>query len=414
MKIAIAGYGTEGRVSYDYWSALGNEVVIVDERDIDTDQLPVDASIITGSDAFSRLNGFDLVVRTAGLAPHKIQTDGKIWSATNEFFVKCQAPIIGVTGTKGKGTTCSLVTSILQAAGKTVHLVGNIGIPALEVLPHIKPDDIVVFELSSFQLWDIERSPHIAVVLLVEPEHLDVHRDYEDYVTAKANIARYQQPDDIIVFNNENKESVRISDISKAETRIPYPFPITDVIDSLRLVGQHNVENASAAIAAVREYVTDKELIRQGLAACNGLPHRLEYVRDFEGVAYYNDSFSSAPSATVAAIRSFNQPEILIIGGVDRGADFSHLLRTIAERDNIKTVLLIGEIRNKLAQGLSDLGVTSLVVVNEGAMASIVRRAHEFAHPGDVVILSPGCASFDMFKNFNDRGDQFKQEVNSL
>lgn len=414
MKIAIAGYGTEGRVSYDYWSALGNEVVIVDERDIDTDQLPVDASIITGSDAFSRLNGFDLVVRTAGLAPHKIQTDGKIWSATNEFFVKCQAPIIGVTGTKGKGTTCSLITSILQAAGKTVHLVGNIGIPALEVLPHIKPDDIVVFELSSFQLWDIERSPHVAVVLLVEPEHLDVHRDYEDYVTAKANIARYQQPDDIIVFNNENKESVRISDISKAETRVPYPFPITDVIDSLRLVGQHNVENASAAIAAVREYVTDKELIRQGLAACNGLPHRLEYVRDFEGVAYYNDSFSSAPSATVAAIRSFNQPEILIIGGVDRGADFSHLLRTIAERDNIKTVLLIGEIRNKLAQGLSDLGVTSLVVINEGTMASIVRRAHELAHPGDVVVLSPGCASFDMFKNFNDRGDQFRQEVDSL
>ena len=166
MKIAIAGYGVEGRANYEYWNTPENQVVIVDERDIPTNELPsIDTSVITGTDAFARLEGYDMVVRTAGLAPSKIRTDGKIWSSTNEFFEKCPAPIVGVTGSKGKGTTSSLIAGILRAAGKKVHLLGNIGVPALSALSEIEPDDIVVYELSSFQLWDIKRSPNVAVVL---------------------------------------------------------------------------------------------------------------------------------------------------------------------------------------------------------------------------------------------------------
>ena len=195
MNIAIAGYGIEGKANYDYWvKDPANHLTIIDERDeASIEDLPVDAATITGEAAFEKLQGFDLVIRTAGLAPHKIKTDGKVWSATNEFFAKCPAQIIGVTGSKGKGTTSSFIASILEAAGKKVWLVGNIGTPSLTILDHIQPTDVVVYELSSFQLWDLERSPHVGVVLFIETEHLDVHLNMNDYVQAKIRLLRYHQ-----------------------------------------------------------------------------------------------------------------------------------------------------------------------------------------------------------------------------
>ncbi|MDD3035558.1 MAG: UDP-N-acetylmuramoyl-L-alanine--D-glutamate ligase [Candidatus Saccharimonadaceae bacterium] len=432
MKIAIAGYGLEGESNYRYWSSdLRNEITIVDQKQ-PSRTIPDNVPTIIGEDAFERLDGFDLVIRTAGLSPFKIKTDGKIWSATNEFFEKCPASIIGVTGTKGKGTTSSLIASIFEAAGKKVWLVGNIGIASLDVLPKINKDDVVVFELSSFQLWDLERSPQIAVVLPIEPEHLDVHKNFDDYVGAKSNIRRHQKSGDLCVYHSNNEIAAKVARITEEGEIIRYGIADDGgsyvdgenfcregrkicSVSSLKLVGGHNIENACAAITVAKFFDLSDEDIEKGLQNCHGLPYRLEFVREVKGVKYYNDSFSSSPSATVAAIKSFNQPEILIIGGIDRGADFSELCNVIAEKNNIKEVVIIGEIRHKLADMIKQAGFHNRIeIADNNVLESIVKLAESYAEPGDVVVLSPACASFDMFRDFYDRGDKFKETVNNL
>lgn len=408
MKIALAGFGLEGKASYDYWNTPGNEVVIVDERE-QLEDLPLGAKTLLGSGVLSGLASFDLVIRTPGLRPDKIITNGKIWSSTNEFFLKCPAPIIGVTGTKGKGTTSSLITSILRAAGRTVHLVGNIGTPALTELGKIQPDDVVVFELSSFQLWDLKRSPHVAVVLGIEPDHQDVHTSMEEYVEAKGNIARYQTEEDIIVFNDTNDLSKKIAGYSKAKPE-PYPFAIDDLKSALQIPGEHNVENASAAVAAVKEYVTDPALLREGLGAFTGLPHRLKFVREVGSVQYYDDSIATTAGSALAAVRSFTQPKLILLGGHEKGGDYTELMKECAKR-NVH-IIAYGANRHMLKQLSEEYGV--LCEVNDGDMSAVVAAAAARARPGDIVILSPAAASFDMFKNYADRGDQFIAAVGRL
>ncbi len=409
MRIAIAGFGIEGRVNYDYWNVAGNEVTIVDERPA-LDELPAGAMTLLGEGVFSRLDDFDMVIRTASLNPRKITTQGRIWSGTNEFFARCPAPIIGVTGTKGKGTTSSLITSILREAGKTVHLVGNIGTPALEVLSGIQADDIVVYELSSFQLWDIERSPHIAVVLGVEPDHLDVHEGMDDYIGAKANIVRHQLAGDITIFNQANVIACDIADQSVAQ-KIPYPFALSELLSSsVKLPGAHNLENASAAVAAVGSYVADEAVIARGLAAFSGLPHRLKFVRTVGDVSYYDDSIATTPGSAIAAIRSFSQPKVLILGGSDKGAQYDEII-TLCGEESVK-VIAIGQTGERIAELCEHSGVTVNRVA--GDMTAIVEAARQAAQPGGVVILSPASASFDMFTSYTDRGDQYVAAVSLL
>ena len=324
MKIAIAGYGVEGQASYEYYAALGNEVVIVDERE--NLALPDNIESILGTDAFSKLDEFDLVIRSPGVAPKKLPESSTIWSATNEFFAMCPATIIGVTGTKGKGTTASLIASILRAGNKTVHLVGNIGVPALKELDSIKNDDIVVFELSSFQLWDLEKSPHVAVVLMIEPDHLDVHDDLKDYVAAKAHITEYQITTDRVFFNERNEASSAIAARSVGQ-RLPYAnartahvrgeyfyYQDTELcnVDELQIPGEHNKENACAAITAVWPWIQDPGVIAEGLRSFSGLPHRLKFVREVAGVRYYDDSIATTPGSAVAALRAFDEPKTII------------------------------------------------------------------------------------------------------
>lgn len=408
MKIAIVGYGIEGKASYDYWNRPDNELTIVDERPELTDT-PKDANTLLGSGVFSELADFDLIIRSPGVNPKKLPYGDKVWSATNEFFAKCPAPIIGVTGTKGKGTTSSLIASILQAAGKTVHLVGNIGTPGLMVLSSVQSDDIVVYELSSFQLWDVKRSPHVAVVLGVEPDHLDVHSDMDDYIAAKAGIVMHQSDNDITVFNTNNEIAQSIAAKSAAR-KVAYPVDISHVAGALVLPGKHNVENASAAILAVREYVQDENVIRSGLAAFNGLPHRLKFVREINGVSFYDDSIATTPGSVIAAIASFEAPKVLLLGGSDKGADYTELIE-LCEQTNTK-VVAIGQTGKVIAELCAQIGVVCELGGN--TMNEIVEQANTLAQPGDVVILSPAAASFDMFKSYSDRGDQFIAAVNGL
>lgn len=433
MKIAIAGYGLEGEENYKYWAAQGDaDITIVDEKERPDRPLPEGVSTMLGAGVFEQLQDFDLVIRTAGLSPFKIQTNGKIWSATNEFFEKSPAKIIGVTGTKGKGTTASLIASIFEAAGKKVWLVGNIGTSAIEALDRIGSEDIVVFELSSFQLWDLERSPQTAVVLLIEPDHLNVHKDMDDYVNAKGHIRLHQTDDDICIYHPTNHYSHQIATSNTRGQILRYGiaddggvyerdgefWQKSEVIcptNLLQLIGAHNVENACAAITVARAHGLSIDAIEEGLKNFKGLPHRLEYVRKYNGVDYYNDSFSSAPPATVAAVKSFEQPEILIVGGVEKGGEFSILIETLKDRSNIKEVILIGETRQKLQAEMQAAGLSAKVTVLDArTMQEIVGYAVQVAAPGDAVILSPGTASFDMFKDFYDRGTQFRDIVNAL
>ncbi len=411
MKIAIAGYGVEGKASFDYWNQPGNDLTIVDEREhVD---VPQDVKTVLGPHAFSHLGDYELIIRSPSVSPKKLPYGDKVWTATNEFFAQCPAVIIGVTGTKGKGTTCSLIASILRAAGKTVHLVGNIGMPALEVLEQIQPGDVVVYELSSFQLWDSKKSPHVAVVLGIEPDHLNVHEDMDDYVKAKAHIALHQTPDDILIFDKNNAFSRQIAAESPA-SKIEYPFAIDEFVSSLQIPGKHNQENAAAAIAATRQFAVSDEAIQRGLADFTGLPHRLKFIREVNGVKYYDDSFSSATPSAVVAARAFDDPKIVIVGGYDRGLDYAEFGKELAASSNIKRIIVIGQTKQKIADALQKVGLTAVTVSDANAMTEIVAQASSYAAPGDYVILSPGCASFDMFRDFTDRGNQFITAVEVL
>ncbi|MGD8374221.1 MAG: UDP-N-acetylmuramoyl-L-alanine--D-glutamate ligase [Candidatus Woesebacteria bacterium] len=430
MKIAVAGYGVEGKSALRYFKARGDEVVILDQKQ-PTD-VPEGVKVIAGQDAFSAdLSQYDLIVRSPSLTPHKINSS-IITSVTKEFFSRCSAPIIGVTGSKGKGTTCSFITSILSAAGKKVHLVGNIGVPALDELDKIKKDDVVVFELSSFQLWDLHKSPHVAVVLMIEPEHLDVHVDIKEYVGAKANIRKYQTADDWCFYHPANEYAKFIADQSNFNdhavkfntTQAGAAYVKDDIfyIDGQQICPTnvlyapfpHNIENACAAISAAWVYVQDVKAIKRGLQSFTGLPHRLKFVAEVSGVKYYDDSIATTPGSVIAALNAFKQPKVLILGGSDKGADFNQLAAEILQH-NVKGVVSIGAMRNKVADALKAANFNNVILFDESSeMTQIVEAASKMAKEGDVVVLSPACASFDMFKSYADRGDQFISAVKAL
>jgi UDP-N-acetylmuramoylalanine--D-glutamate ligase len=433
MKIAIAGFGVEGQSNYTYWAKdPNNEIAIADEREAgNIPNLPENVPVLTGANIFNELQDFDMVIRTAGLAPHKITTNGRVWSATNEFFAKCPAPIIGVTGSKGKGTTSSLIASMLEAAGKKVWLVGNIGIAALDVLEHIQPEDFVVYELSSFQLWDAQRSPHTAVVLMIEQEHLDVHRSMEEYVDAKANITRWQTEDDLLVYNGENQYSVHIAELSKARK---ISFPASDTahvvegegmfkygdqlicsVDELRIPGTHNLANAVAAIDAVWPITQDVEAIKTGLNSFKGLPHRLAYVATVHDVAYYDDSIATTPGSAIAALRAFpSQPKVIILGGSYKGSDFTELASELASQTQSTKAIVIGSEAPRIVEAFQAANFSDYEILENATAEAFTKRAAELAHPGGVVLLSPAAASFGLFKNYVDRGEQFIAAVQSL
>lgn len=431
MKIAILGYGLQGRSAYEYWRE-GNEITICDADE--KLKLPPDTESQLGAFYLRRLERFDLVVRSPSVHPNDIVKDNspaildKVTTVTNEFFKVCPTKnVIGVTGTKGKGTTCTLITKMLEADGRRVHLGGNIGTPPLDMLKAgIKPDDWVVLELANFQLIDLKYSPHITICLMVVPEHLDWHVETDEYFSAKSQLFLHQTDQDYAIYYADNKISERIASTG-AGWKIPYiAAPGARVsgdnivvdnqticpVSEVKLLGQHNLQNVCAAVTAVWKITQNVMAIRSVLTSFNGLEHRLELVRELDGARYYNDSFGTTPETAIVAIQAFQEPKVIILGGSDKGADYGELAKVVA-KSNIRKVLLIGEQAGRIKEALSAAGATDTMPGGE-TISEIVATARAQAQPGDVVLLSPACASFDMFKNYQDRGEQFKKAVLAL
>lgn len=431
MNIAILGFDTEGRSSYEYFLAQGHELTILDQ-DL-TKVVPTAAAAVLGPDYLADLSRFDLVVRTAGLPPRLIFAanpdldPAKVTTQVNEFFKVCPTKnTIGVTGTKGKGTTSTLVTQMLQAAGLDVQLAGNIGLPALDILPQLSADSWVVLELSSFQLSDCRYSPHIAVCLMVQPEHLNWHADMTEYLAAKSQLFAHQTNDDLAIYYGANDNSRTIAGQGQGRKLPFYESPgavvsngaicINDQIicttDELKLLGKHNWQNACAAVTTAWQISQNVDALRKVLTSFSGLEHRLELVRSFNDVWYYDDSFGTTPETAIVAMEAFEQPKIVILGGSDKGASYDDLAATVAS-SNVRQALLIGDQASRLQSALEKVGFLQFMPGGD-SMATIVSTAREHAQPGDVVLLSTGCASFDMFNNYKDRGAQFKAVVQAL
>jgi UDP-N-acetylmuramoylalanine--D-glutamate ligase len=432
MNIAILGYGVEGQAAYRYWRSSDNKLTICDQHaDLD---LPDDVDHQLGNDYLHDLERFDMVVRTPGLSPEVIVNANspailaKVTSVTNEFMRVCPTrQVIGVTGTKGKGTTSTLLAQLLEAAGKQVHLGGNIGVPAISLLEQdIKPDDWVVLELSSFQLTDIKASPHIAVCLMVVPEHLNWHIDFEDYMNTKSQLFRYQHPEDLAIYYAANEASQKIASSGLAQ-KIPYYTEpgavVTDDqitidghaichVDELKLIGKHNWQNVCAAVTAAWQITQDVPALKKVLTSFSGLEHRLELVREVASVRYYDDSFGTTPETAIVAIQAFQNPKIIILGGDDKGAAYDELAQTVAH-GNVRKALLIGNQADRIQTALEAANYHDFIP-GGATMTEIVDTAQQYAQAGDVVLLSTGCASFDMFANYKDRGDQFRHAVARL
>lgn len=395
------------------------------------------AKLCLGEHYLDDLN-HDVIFRTPGLRPDvpaleaAKERGAEITSEMEVFFQTCPCRIIAVTGSDGKTTTTTIISELLKAAGYNVYVGGNIGKPLLADTPGMEQDDIVVLELSSFQLMTMKQSPDIAVVTNVTPNHLDVHKSMSEYIAAKENLFRYQASDTLAVFNLDNEITRAFSENAPGKvicfSRKEKPhngvylkdesiwsgdrevLPVGDIL----IPGVHNIENYMAAIAAVQTLVSD-DVIRRVAKTFGGVEHRIELVRKLRGVRYYNDSIASSPTRTIAGLRSFSEKVILIAGGYDKNIPFDELGPEIIE--HVKYLVLTGDTASKIraaVEAAPGYVGTNPPIDEYGDFTRAVFAAHQAAEDGDVVIMSPACASFDKFKNFMVRGNAFKKIINEL
>ena len=382
----------------------------------------------------------DIIFRTPGMRPDlpelsaAVERGSLLTSEMEVFFRVCPCQEIAVTGSDGKTTTTTIIGELLKTVGRTVHLGGNIGHPLLAETGEISPTDLAVLELSSFQLMTMDRSPHIAVMTNLSPNHLDVHKSYQEYIAAKENIFTHQLPEDIAIFNADNEQTVRCA--AKAPGRVRWFSRRREVgdgvflrgtsivarnrdgervvmdISDIRLPGVHNIENYMAAIAAVDGLVPD-ENIRAFARRFGGVEHRIELVRELRGVRWYNDSIASSPSRTIAGLRSFPGKVILIAGGKDKGISYDAIGPEI--NDHVKLLILCGATAGVIRAATERASnYRGLEIVEVEDYPKAVDLANRRAGEGDVVLLSPASTSFDRFANFMERGKVFKDLVNAL
>ena len=430
-KVAIIGLGVSNRPLLDYFKEIDCEVSIFSEKDIEVDLSNYNYNVYTGSDCLSNLVGYDIIFRSPSCLPNRKEILAEkergcyVTTEIEEVIKLSPSKIIGITGSDGKTTTTTLIDLVLRANGYKTYLGGNIGTPLFTQIKDMKEEDVVVLELSSFQLMNMEVSPSISVITNISPNHLDIHGSYEEYIEAKRNI--YKNSDGILVINADNEVTKKLSSDREVryfsrynETNAFYVFDGiiyfngNKVFDTSRLQirGIHNHENICACMSALYGMV-DVDKSFEAIANFAGVEHRLEFVREINGAKWYNDSVSSSPTRTIAGLGSYNEEIILIAGGYDKNLDYTPIARPIL--DKVKVLILFGNTKQKIYDAVVNEKTNediSIYVCN--SLDEVVNKAYEVAKEGQVVLFSPASASFDMFKNFADRGIKFKEMVNKI
>lgn len=448
-KVAVMGMGISNTPLIKYLMDLDAVITVFDKKTEEElgkakceEYLMQGVNFSLGENYLDNLVGFDIIFRSPSMRPdtpalEKELDRGAILTSEIEMLIDlCPGKIIGVTGSDGKTTTTTLIYKMLQEEGYHCYLGGNIGIPLFAKIDEMRPDDIVVLELSSFQLMTLKKSPNISVVTNISPNHLDIHKDYREYIDAKRNIYMHQQKDDVVILNYDNEITKEFADT--APGRVKYFSTYTKLddgvildqniikicsnkirtqvisADDILLLGRHNVENACTAIAAVQGLVKAESIVKV-LTTFKGVEHRNEFVRELNGVRWYNDSIGSSPSRTIAGLMSFKNKVILIAGGYDKHLDYEEMGKYVVDRT--KALVLMGQTKEKIKtateQALERAGI-DLPIFECSSLEEVVNKANEIAEEGDIVFFSPASASFDMFKNFEERGKKFKEIVNGL
>lgn len=442
-NITVIGIGISNLPLIKYLVSLGANVTACDRRSAEdlgenyTELEKLGVKFNLGDGYLNNLSG-DMIFKTPGMrydVPEllKAKENGSIVTSEMEvFFEVCPSHIIAVTGSDGKTTTTTLIHKMMTDAGYKTWLGGNIGNPLLTDTEKMKENDWVILELSSFQLHTMRKSPEIAVITNISPNHLDMHKDYKEYIDAKKNIMLYQNEGDTLIVNADNQVTADIGKSANGAVKYFSRNGMADVyldgniikrgiveilnIKDIKIPGMHNVENYMAAIAAVSGLVS-KEVIVNVAKTFGGVEHRIELVRTLDGVKYYNSSIDSSPNRTINTLRVFPNKVIMIAGGKDKGIPYDEIGPALAE--HVKVLILIGATSDKIQEAL-DAEINKngngkdIEVIRATSYEDAVNTARSKAHDGDVVLLSPASTSFDMFRNFEERGNLFKKIVNEL
>ena len=447
-KIAIIGLGVSNIPLIDYLHDFQAKITVFDKRN----EEKIDKGVLEkienykisknfGENYLSNLKDFDIIFKSPSCRPDLPEIEAEVkrgailTSEIEKVLELAPCKIIAVTGSDGKTTTTSLIYEIVKQKYKA-YVGGNIGIPLFTKIKEMQPEDIVVLELSSFQLMTMKKSPDIAVVTNVTPNHLDIHKSYEEYIEAKKNIFLNQNEDNTLVLNYDNEitknfaktaksKVIFFSSKEKIENGVIYDDGIIKVSeDGLRrhllklkdthLRGTHNAENICAAVAATKGLVQIEDQIN-AIKGFEGVPHRIEFVREINGSKWYNDSIASSPTRTIAGLNSFDEEIVLIAGGYDKHLDYEPIAKPIL--DKVKTLILLGQTSGKILNAVKEkqgeLGIR-IDIFKVDTLEEAVEKAKMEAKPNQVVLFSPASASFDMFKNFEERGNKFKELVKNL
>ncbi len=448
-KVAIIGLGVSNLPLLKYMYEKNAKVTVFDEKEKEEIQRKLlerldkyNANAFFGKNCFENLKNFDIIFRSPSCLPTRPElvlekNQGAIVTSEIEMLMKlCPCRVIGVTGSDGKTTTTSLIYSILKKAGYNTYLGGNIGIPLFTKLDEMKPNDILVLELSSFQLMGMEVSPHISVITNITPNHLNIHKDYEEYIDAKKTIFKYQNENDYLILNYDNEITRACKNQARSKViyfsskeKLDNGFIVDNGIikeceDGIRkhildtkdvlLRGNHNFENICTALAATKTLV-DQDVAIEAIKEFKAVEHRLEFVREIDNVKWYNDSVSSSPTRTIAGLNSFDEDIVLIAGGYDKNLDYTPIAKPILKK--VKTLILLGQTSGKIFDAVKEEEEKEgkyIDIYMSDTLEEAVNLAKKYAKSSQVVLFSPASASFDMFKNFAERGNIFKNLVNNL